>query len=442
MAGIRSLSTQHIPTLLGLLILGIGLVGGILLVNNSNTNTFLPRASPETTPKQVRITNLTDTGFTVSWTTDVPTPGYLRYGESAGNLSTTVTDDRDQISGTVGQFQTHHVTIRSLQPNTTYYFKIGTGSRDLYDDRGKPYQVRTAATENGAARTMYGEIMTPSGLPADGALIYITSDTLSPLSTLSQSTGSWVLSLANARTRDLQTTPTFGEQTIFSLLVLSPLDSSLSQVTTTLAQSQPVPEITLGVNSDFTNALSPAEVLGTPRGAAQSKFTIPLLSSPTEGTESASLSILYPPKNGDVVKTARPRLFGTAPKNTSVTISLQGASAQSKTVNTGASPEWSYTPTTLARGAYTLSIVTTSGQTTYTAVRTFVVDTTSALASQAIQTSLPRVAGAATESSEVSYPSTASGELVSGSLEYTVGLLLISAFFLVSGAYVYIYNKT
>lgn len=440
MAGISPLQTKHIPTVFGLLILGIGLVGGILLVNNSTTNTFLPRASPDSAPKQAKITNVTDVSFTVSWITDGKTPGYIRYGTSANTLSTTITDDRDQVSGDVGQFRTHHVTVRSLEPNTTYYFKIGTGTSQLYDDSGSPYQIKTAGSSSGVPRTVYGEILSPSGLPADGALIYINSDSMSPLSTISQSSGSFVLSLSSARTKSLQSLNAISDDILLSMLVLSPTDTTTSIVTTTIEQSQPVPTITLGVNSDFTSSPNSQVPTSVKEDATQSKFSSDLLSAPATGSGSiASLVISYPSKDGEVMTTTRPQFTGTAPKNTLVSVSIQGPSAQTRTVNTGTQGTWSYTPSTLAKGNYTITVSVTVQGVKQTQMRSFSVNATPVISKAA--TPFPRVAAASTESAEVSNPSTASGELVAGSLEYTIGLVMISGFLVLTGTYLYYQGK-
>src|SRR6185369_13982375 len=123
--------SKRFPTVLGLVFLGAGLAIGIFLLS-TGTGGFFPRATPETTPKQVKITNVSNDSFTVSFLTDSSVPGYIKYSNDANRLSLQAGDDRDQLSGTIGQFTTHHITVRGLDPSTTYYFSIGTANKYAY----------------------------------------------------------------------------------------------------------------------------------------------------------------------------------------------------------------------------------------------------------------------------------------------------------------------
>ena len=120
-------------------------------------------------PYKVRVSNVTDSAFTVSWITDKPMEGVVYYGDNSvflpGPLSwlgkKVAFDDRDisdaqtecvdrfakEVSKTkdkdftvditgfdcndvkvkkVGKYYTHHVTVDDLEPNKEYYFRVGT----------------------------------------------------------------------------------------------------------------------------------------------------------------------------------------------------------------------------------------------------------------------------------------------------------------------------
>ncbi|PWU23652.1 hypothetical protein C5B42_02225 [Candidatus Cerribacteria bacterium 'Amazon FNV 2010 28 9'] len=466
---LRSLSRKHIPTLLGLGVLIAGLVGGVVFIQTSNTNSFLPRASPQTIPKNIKITNVTDSQFTVSWVSDSSTIGFVKYGTTTSSLSKTANDDRDQASGTTGMFQTHHVTVRSLSASTTYYFKIGTGTQELYDNSGVPYTVSTTTSVSSQARTMYGEVDMSDGSPANGALIYISADNLAPISALVQSSGSYVISLAQARTTDLANAAQLDPTTPLNILVISPTGDTTSLVTTNLTQSQPVPQITLGVNADFTASSTPAPLTGgvattvptsAPATAAiQSKFTSQLLAPPTEVTNTQTLTITNPQNDGDLITSNKPELRGNAPSGTKVTLSLKGPFTQTMTMTVDPSGIWTWTPASkLSNAPYTLTATNGTGTTKQTATRSFTVDTTQVGVIPAITATqsatltptpvptptatppfvpLPTSSAVAiaTQSSTpiISHPSTASGQLVTGNTTPTLFLMVVGIVSLLAG---------
>lgn len=199
----NKLSEKRIPTLLGIGLLIVGLIVGTI-VFSSGTGVFAPRATPETTPKNVKLSNITDQGFAVSFITDSPTVGYIRLGTEPNKLKTQVGDDRDQLYGTVDPYPLHHITANGLAPNTTYYYVIGTGGKDLFDDNGQPFSVKTGAKLGAPpkANTLYGAVSTAQSTPAEGSIVYATLEGAGAMSQLVQKTGSWVISLSNARTTD------------------------------------------------------------------------------------------------------------------------------------------------------------------------------------------------------------------------------------------------
>ena len=449
---LSSLSKKHIPTILGLLVLFSGLIGGVFLVRSTNTNSFLPRASPQTTPKNLKITNITDTSFTVSWVTDSTTVGYVKYGKNTTTLTSTVNDDRDQSSGSTGLFKTHHVTVRALSPKTTFYFKIGTGTQELYDNNGSAYTVATVSSISSQARTVYGEVVVPGGTAAAGALVYVSADNMAPMSAVVQSSGSWVLSLSQARSKDLQTGAVLSPETVLSLLVLSPTDSTTSIVTVPVKNAQPVPQITIGTNQDFSVSQTPATPL--PVGSApsptpvseieQSKFTSMLLPPATEVAVTNGLSITYPAVDGDIISVALPQLQGNAPAASRVTVSVKGKTTQTSTVTTDPSGIWTYTPVSkLTNGSYTVTISATIDGIKKTAQRLFTVDlsqagsvpsfTASSSGTVVTPTPTPSPVVADSPVPRVSHPSTESGTPVTGGVTPTLFLVFMGIFMLLIG---------
>src|SRR5690242_19455533 len=124
-------SKQNTKNLTLIILLLIGIILGVSLV--SHPVLFFPKAAPSFTPEEVTISNIADSSFTVSWMTSVKTKGLITYGTKEPTGSTEI-DDRSDTEG-----YTHHVTLKKLEPNTNYLFKIVSGSNS-YDDKGQPYR--------------------------------------------------------------------------------------------------------------------------------------------------------------------------------------------------------------------------------------------------------------------------------------------------------------
>ncbi len=436
---------KHIPTLLGLLILAAGLIGGILVVNNTNTNSFLPRAAPESEPKDVKITNVSDISFTVSWVTDTKTTGFIQYGTSRLALTSTAQDDRNQLTGDSNLYKTHHVTVRSLRANTTYYFKIGTGNKELYDNSGKPYETKTVNPIQGSAQAIYGEVVTMDTMPANGAIIYLSADSLSPLSILTQSTGSFVLPLSQARSKNLQQPATLVPTEKLTLFVVSPSDSTSSLITVKLADAKPIPEIVLGTNRDFTQSL-PLSVSDLPDDAptvkTQSKFTTQLLSPPTEVISPTKLEIIVPAVADQAFTTALPTFSGLAPAQTAIKLTISGTTPTVGTPTTNDQGAWEFRPAVpLKKGSYTLTASASISGVLQSAIRTFSITAPPS----PTPTANPSVFGAMdeTEPEEASSEASSSAALpVAGNISYTLAFLVGGISLLVAGSYLTFANPS
>ena len=62
-------------------------------------------------------------GITVCWYTDVPSSSRVRYGSSPADLT--------NVQEVPAQVRQHEIAITGLQPNTTYFYAIGTSTQDL-----------------------------------------------------------------------------------------------------------------------------------------------------------------------------------------------------------------------------------------------------------------------------------------------------------------------
>ena len=72
---------QRIPTILGLLLLIAGIIGGVYLVQKGGI--WFLKAEPEAVPQQIKMTNIAENSFTVSWITGKEVLGFVKYGMSS-----------------------------------------------------------------------------------------------------------------------------------------------------------------------------------------------------------------------------------------------------------------------------------------------------------------------------------------------------------------------
>jgi hypothetical protein len=324
----RSLLNKRFPTILGLIILFGALGAGVFFIG-SGPGIFSPRATPQTTPKNVKITNVTDTTFTVSFITDEATAGFVRYGTSATSLNNREGDDRDQLSGNVSNYTTHHITLRNLQANTTYYFTIGTGASGQFDNDGKPYSVKTVqrVTGQSAAQTIYGTVLNKDSTAADGSIVYVTVDKGAEMSALVRSSGTWAVPLSQLRGLDGGAPPEITTNTLMLIFVQGRTPRDTATLTTTVGQPQfPVKTITLGEENTAAPTAPPTtqtqsqpenQPTSTPQSGTSTQPEVTASSSATPTTRATATTR----PTGTTAPTAVPSTVATTiPSNTPTAI--------------------------------------------------------------------------------------------------------------------------
>ena len=160
------------------------------------------------TDTSIKISNLSDTGFSVIWASASKEEGYISYGTDSSNLSQKVYDTRDTVL-LKGKYYSHQVDIRSLDPEKKYYFEVYSGEVKI--SGSSPMDVTTFATLAAAPpfKTMSGKIES-NGTIVDGVvylkIINKDSDGSSGesvlFSTTVDSTNSWIASIGNVRMSD------------------------------------------------------------------------------------------------------------------------------------------------------------------------------------------------------------------------------------------------
>jgi hypothetical protein len=152
--------------------------------------------------EELHVGNLQDSSATFSWTTEGATTGYVRFGQNPDSLEQVAVDKR----GAATSSTTHHVVLKHLSPETTYYFEIISGT-----EVGEKGSITTlpAFTSVPPSETVYGQLFWDNGsTPAANMLVYLTlqdadgvgsQGEAAGLSVLTDKNGYWHANLGNAR---------------------------------------------------------------------------------------------------------------------------------------------------------------------------------------------------------------------------------------------------
>ena len=235
---------KRFPTLLGLVFLVVGVVGGVLLVQRSNN--LGTQASSEFTPQNIQLSNIAHNSFTVSWSTQKPTTGFVKWGDNKDELrNISVIDETKK--------HTHYIQIDNLLPSTTYYFHVYSDSR-RHSQNNDLFIVKTGTkvSQKPTTEIASGKIVTKTGLEVDRAIVYAEISGGSTLSDISADNGGWLIPLSNMRSKDLSNYLKIDKEDYIEIFVdAGPLGTAKARIKA--LESDPVPPIILGRQLDFTD---------------------------------------------------------------------------------------------------------------------------------------------------------------------------------------------
>ena len=330
----------RIPTLVAILILTLGLSFSIVLTQQKQF--FLPSAKSQNMPKDVKISNITDSSFTITWLTQDKADGFVIWGKSKSLGQTT--NEETKAKG-----YTHSATITNLEPETTYYFKINSGG-DLYDNDGSPWETKTApklsSSETPAIQNISGFIVNALGAPATSALVFVKAGGSNLLSTYTSENGNWIIPLNKIRTSDLNNSYKINGQDLLEINVQAgPEGIASAQIYAEKATATPL--ITLGQTYDFRNlttnqndSLPKSEIQGPQETNKQPKFDISGYSTSSPSNTVSIESI----KEGETINTTSPEFFGKGPASKQITITVESENPQTGTVLVGTNGIWRWSP--------------------------------------------------------------------------------------------------
>lgn len=235
---------NKIPSILAIFALTIGLASGVYLIQSQQN--FKLSASSSYTPKDIRISNITDDSFTVSWYTSKNASSYIDWGETP-NLSQRAFPEDSNLN------KIHYINVTDLRENKAYYFNINSGGEN-YDNSGVPWTVRTLLNSKDNSLILKGKVMLDEERPASGVLVYLQTDTSKLYSAMTTPNGTWAIPVST----DISS----------SILNIFVQGGSLGSASETMSAENPTKIIYLtnsnifsGEESDNPFQLTPAEVV-------------------------------------------------------------------------------------------------------------------------------------------------------------------------------------
>lgn len=333
----KGLFDRRIPTVVALLILLFAVAVSILLIQSGVF--YVGKAAPDSQPQNLQITNITDTSFTVAFTT----LGQIEATAVANETTTGNTiflDDRDRQSGVKNKYYSHHITLLNLKPNTSYSFKLIVGATEYSDPSFKTTTGNKIDSPPPSQNPLFGKVLNPDGSLANDSLVIVKSDSSSVVSAYTDNNGEFILPTNSLRNKENNNFLPINDDYIFVLTAIKK-DMS-SSVTTTFKLAQNLPPITLLQKYVFSQK-EDEQIQKT------SGFGVSIQEDPQ------SPLTISTPEEDESFTDLRPSFAGTAIPGTTVEITVDEVFAvQILTNNVGL---WTYRPSSeFSPGRYVLEV--------------------------------------------------------------------------------------
>lgn len=339
----NQLFSKRIPTLLGIGLVIIGIILTTEIIKNQTNLRSVASNSEE--PQNVKITNLSDNSFTITYQTNSPITGSVNYGKNK-ELGNTELDDLDKEKGNFSPKNIHSITVKNLSPDTKYFLVIISGNNTFLNN-GTPFEILTGPSiaPSSSQITIKGKVILPDGSFPNEAIAYLNADNSQLLSTLVGKDGEFNFSLNSLRFNDLSSYFTINDNTILKLLVI---DKSLkSNISISPNQTNSIPTITLSNDYDFINTITPIA-----SNSAES------LGFPSIKQEDSKPQILTPKKDQSFTD-QQPQFTGTSLPNENVQIIIHSIENIQTQVTSDSNGNWTYRPpSNLSPGPHTITVVT------------------------------------------------------------------------------------
>lgn len=356
--------TRRLPTLIAFIIIFSSIWATSLLIRRGVIT--LGKASQDSSPKNIRIVNITDNSFSVAFSTTDKTKAAISYGKTQ-NAQTTVYDDRDKLTKTENLYYSHLITVNGLNPKSLYLFSIIIDGKE-YSNKSNSYSVSTGPTinsdqsrlnrdqieinpEQNRLDPVSGGISLSDGKESQDTLVFLKTADSQELAALTNNAGNYSISLNWLRSLDLNRYVLVNESSIINLETVK--QNVSSTIKTFYKKGGVIPRITLSQNYDFTSKIMDEK---DSSATVSSVLTAPVLSP----VQSREVKILYPVENQGLID-QKPSFQGTAQPGTKIKITIESDNIIQTEVTANTNGSWSFRPeTALAPGEHIITVETTN----------------------------------------------------------------------------------
>lgn len=231
-----------IPTLLGLTIIVAGISAGVFLV--AKDQVFFASAIPNLAPQNITLSNITDSAVTISWQTAQPTISFVSFTVK-GSPPQTALDDADNLKPQTHTL--HYTTIKNLQPETQYSFKIVSGKSSTGEQSFKT--ARSALSQNGFG-PIRGTVFDGT-TPLENGVAYLSIAGAVVQSSKVTSLGNFIIPISLMRKDDLSDIFQISASEEAKLTIISDQGTATALIKIK-PEGQELPPILLGQNVDLT----------------------------------------------------------------------------------------------------------------------------------------------------------------------------------------------
>lgn len=257
----------------------------------------------------VQVSDIRDAAFFVSWVSEQPEVGAIKWGAAGTNPTNCVADSRGDVAS-----QVHLVRVTNLNSSTAYGFDVISGTT-VDNQSGQHFRVTTGPTlPISNSDSIYGRVLTSAGVASRDVLVTITvrgtdGSSAAPMVTLigPKDDGYWTSNLGNARTANSAAWFTISPATQVEVVADG---GALGRATATLDLSG------ARAGTSVLRLDGAATLPSLPAGSPSAPICTQTLASPTAGASSGAPAAPAPASGGAPAPApgaARPIVVAPAP---------------------------------------------------------------------------------------------------------------------------------